>query len=211
MLRRLRGWLGLGPAPVLAAPEAVARLAARVADGLGWLGWRTPLRTNAVDQIGLGMDSPGGGEAALGLVPQRFDDILAGLPSSLQERRFARLYFAKPALLIGLSAFCALTGLLSLTQGEASMALLAPAHLPAPVSKLLIVGGGLLDLALALGLAVRAWASRALLGLIGLSGVYLLMASLLRPDLWLDPLGSLSKTLLVMLLAGLALGMMDER
>lgn len=211
VLRRLRGWLGFAPAPLLALPTPIVRLAGRVADGLGWLGWRNPMRTNAIEQIALGMDTPPGGEAALGLKPQAFAEILQALPSTLQERRFARLYFAKPALLIALAAFCAFTGVVSLTSYAASTGLLTRAGLRSPLTDALVVGGAVLDLLAALAICVRRFTSRGLIALIGLSAGYLAIASVLRPDLWLEPLGALPKTLMLMLMAGVALGMMDER
>ena len=44
MLLRIRGWLGLPPAPPLSLPHAVARLSSAIADALAWLGWRSPMR-----------------------------------------------------------------------------------------------------------------------------------------------------------------------
>ena len=207
----LREWLGLAPAPIVALPLAVVRLTARLADLLGWLGWRNAMRTNAVEQIVMGMASPGGGEAALGLRPQTFRQILRDMPSTLQERRFSRLYFAKPAALIALCLFCATTGAISFASYGASTQILVRAGLHPPLTDILVTGGALLDLALAIGLAVRAWASLALVALIVTSVGYLVLASLLRADLWLDPLGVLSKTLLVALLAAITLGMTDDR
>ena len=42
-----RGHLGLPPAPVITIPSAPALFCFRVGDVLGWLGWRTPLRSTA--------------------------------------------------------------------------------------------------------------------------------------------------------------------
>jgi hypothetical protein len=184
---------------------------AKLADILGWLSWRNAMRTTAVDQILMGMASPGGGEAALGMAPQSLREILRAMPSTLQERRFARLYFVKPAVLIALPLFCATTGAVSLLNYGASTRILAEAGLGAPVADLLVIGGALLDILLAIGLSLRAWTSRALVGLIGVSAGYLLLASLLRADLWADPLGGLPKSMLAILLAVIALAMMDER
>jgi hypothetical protein len=211
VVQDLRRWLGFAPAPVVTIPAPVVRMAARTADLLGWLGWRNPMRTNAVEQILMGMASPGGGEAALGLRPQAFSEILQAMPSTLQERRFARLYFAKPAVLIGLPLFCAATGVVSLANWGAATRILSQAGLRPPLGDALVGGGAALDLVLAVGLSLRAWAPRALVALIGVGAGYLVLAGLIRPDLWLDPLGAFPKTLMMMLLAAIALGMMDDR
>jgi uncharacterized protein YbjT (DUF2867 family) len=211
VLRSLRAWLGLRPAPVVAAPRVLVTASVWVADALGWLGWRNPMRSNAVGQIERGMGSAGGGEAALGLLPERFVDILDRQPATLQERRFARLYFAKPALLIALSTFSAVTGAISLARFDAAVAVLSAGGLDESLARVLVVGGALIDIALAIAIAVRAWTSRALIALIGLTAVYLAAATAIRPDLWLDPMGGLTKAVMIMLMAAVAWAMLDDR
>lgn len=66
---------------------------------------------------------------------------------------------------------------------------------------------------MALGLAIlwRPWAKRAAVGMVGLSGGYLLGSVVVAPDLWADPLGPMVKVLPGMALAALVWLLMEER
>lgn len=44
-----RRWLGLHPVPSVAVPDGIARFVARISDALGELGWRSPLRSTALN------------------------------------------------------------------------------------------------------------------------------------------------------------------
>lgn len=212
VLLRLRTRLGFRVAPLIAVPGAVGWMIGKAADALGWLGWRTPMRSNARKQIAAGMGSLGGGEAALGLEPQTLDQVLETLPSTVQERRFARLYFVKPAILASLSALCGGTALISQTAGYASArAILEAAGMKPGFAVACIAGGAAVDLALAIGIAVRPWSSQALMALLAVTACYLAIGAAIRPDLWTDPLGGMLKTFVVMLLAVVALAMGDDR
>ena len=152
------------------------------------------------------------GSQATGIRPQSLADILAARPSTVQDRWFARLYFLKPAAIACLSALFLVTGLVSLGPGWAEgMALLAPAGLPSWASAGVIVGGALLDIVLGLALLVRRWAPLTLVIMLALTVGYLIIATLLDPMLWADPLGRLTKTVPVMFLMAFALAVIDER
>ena len=60
-------------------------------------------------------------------------------------------------------------------------------------------------------LIVRRWTHLTLSAMLVLSLVYLIVASLLHPALWADPLGRLVKTIPVLLLMLFALATLDER
>jgi hypothetical protein len=62
-----------------------------------------------------------------------------------------------------------------------------------------------------LALLVRRTAALTLVAMLGLSVLYLVIATLLDPGLWADPLGRLLKTVPVMALMLLALAVLDER
>lgn len=212
LLKRLRGWLGFAPAPVLAVPPVAARAAARVADGLGWLGWRSPMRSASLEQLRMGVTGDGAAsERVLGVAPRPLDAVLAAAPAGVQERWFARLYLLKPVVLGALAAFWVSSGVIGLLSFEAARAVLTEAGAPAGFSGMAVLGGSLADLALGLAVLVRPWARGALWGMIGLSLAYLAGASLVRPDLWLEPLGPLVKTIPAMVLALMALAVLDDR
>ena len=69
----------------------------------------------------------------------------------------------------------------------------------------------LADLAIAAGLLFRPALKWALGGGAALAGAYALGATIVRPDLWLDPLGSMVKVLPVIALSLLCLAMAEER
>lgn len=211
VLVRLRAWLGFAPVPLLDVPTPVARLAAHIADALAWLGWRSPMRSTALDQLAGGVDGRVGDAAALGLDLRSFDRILAERPSSVQDRRHARSYFLTPLMLGGLSLFWLVSGLVGLASLAQATAVLTFAGLSPDLARGLALGGAGVDLTLAVLVLVR-WTSRwALAGMMAVTLTYLAGATLWRPDLWLDPMGPLVKTLPAALLALCALALQEER
>src|SRR5262249_51005633 len=78
-------------------------------------------------------------------------------------------------------------------------------------SSIEIVAGAFLDIVLGAALIVRRWTHLTLSAMLVLSLVYLIVASLLHPALWADPLGRLVKTIPVLLLMLFALATLDER
>ncbi|MEH6663783.1 MAG: SDR family oxidoreductase [Brevundimonas sp.] len=212
LLRRLRRWLGHDPAPILTVPAGLARLAGRIADALGWLGWRSPMRTASLEQLRMGVT--GDGAAArrhLGVAPASLDGILNASPAGVQERWFARLYLMKPALIGGLAAFWFGSGVIGLVARDSAEAVLIAAGLSHDFSRAAVAGGSLVDLALGAAVLFRPWTRAALWGMIAVTAAYLAGATLFRPDLWLDPLGPLVKTLPAAVLALAALAVLDDR
>ena len=210
---RLRAWLGLKPAPVVSVPAIFARTTAVVSDALAWLGWRSPMRTSALEQLRLGVG--GDGDAAkrvLGLELKSLPKTLAGWPSSVQDRWFAKLYFVKPALLIGLALFWILSGVIGLTTGwsgaVAALHVVDPSRTTAPM---LAGTGGVIDIMLGLLLAFRRTARAALIGMLSVSAAYLIGGTYAAPALWSDPFGALLKIIPVMLATCAALAILDER
>ncbi len=212
ILTRLRAWLGEAAAPVLALPGFVAGAVAAAADALGWLGWRSPMRSSAVAQLRQGVRGDPASAGALLSVPiGGLDSLLAAAPAGVQERWFARLYFLKPVGLATLAIFWAASGLGGLLAPHRAAAVLEVAGLPPALAANAVRAGSAADLLLALLACHRATAPMALKGMVGLSAGYLLAASLWRPDLWSDPLGPLFKVVPAMVLALVVLAQMAER
>jgi uncharacterized protein YbjT (DUF2867 family) len=210
VLAALRGWLGLAPAAVVSLPAPLGRIAAAAADGLAWLGWRSPLRSASLAQLTAGVRAdPAEAERRLGLAPRGLAEILEQWPSGVQERWFARLYFVKPLVLATLAAFWCVSGVIGLLHRDEAARILI--GIGAPSAQLLVMGGGVIDLLLGALVCARRTAPFALWGMILVTACYLAGASLWRPELWADPLGPLVKTLPAAVLALAALGMMDER
>lgn len=137
--------------------------------------------------------------------------MLSDWPAGVQERWFARLYFLKPAMLSVLAAFWFLSGLIGLSRVPQAMDVLSAARVSETMARLAVVGGSLADMALGLAVCRRDWAARALQGMLLVSAAYMLGGTLLRPDLWMNPLGPFVKTIPAAVLALTALAMLDER
>ena len=209
----MRQWLGWPPRPVIAMPNAVARLTASVADALGWLGWRSPARSTAVAQLTAGVvGEPSSWIAATGIKPQGLQDILAAHPAGVQERWFARLYLLKPVAIAVLALFWFATGVIALGPGRASsLAHLHAAGVDVPLDQIILIGGAIFDIVLGLLLLVRRAARAVLITMLAVTPFYVLAGTLLSPELWADPLGPLTKIGPLMIATLFALAILDER
>lgn len=211
ILLALRAWLGLPPR-VLVLPRWLGGITAAIADGLGWFGWRSPMRTASIRQLALGVtgrfeDAPG----RLGFTPRPLAETLAAWPIGVQERWFARLYFVKPLVLVTLIGFWASSGVIGLAQRASAMALLTHAGVSHATADILVIGSCAVDLILAGLTSFQRTARFGLQGMVLVTVAYLIGASLWLPQLWSDPLGPLVKSLPAAVLALAALAMMDER
>ncbi|RJF88832.1 SDR family oxidoreductase [Oleomonas cavernae] len=213
MVLELRRWLGLAPARLVPLPAVLARAAARLSDGLAYLGWRSPMRSAALEQLRLGIQGDAGAAGHhLGLTLRSLRQMLNGWPAGVQERWFAKAYFLKPAILAALGLFWFLSGLISLAVAFPEAAsVLTLAGVSPPLAKGAVIVGAAVDMALGLAVAVRRWARPALQGMLLVSAAYLLGGTLVQPGLWLDPLGPLLKIVPAALLAAAALALLDER
>lgn len=203
-----RKWLGLAPGKVLHLPDFCARLASAAADLLGHLGWRSPLRSTALEVAAGGVSGHAAGYARY---LQSLGDTLGRNPSGVQDLWFARLYLLKPVVFGTLSLFWLLSGIIALMRFDASSAHLVAAGAPTTIAAAITLLTSIADIALGLGVAFRRYAHLALKGMIGLSLAYLAAATLLLPALWADPLGPLVKVLPSITLALVALAILDER
>lgn len=206
----IRDWLGFTPWRwCLTLPDPLLRLTGLCADALGWLGWRSPLRSTSLTLLKQGIvGSPdawlkAGGPACHGLATT--------LPATTQDRWFARLYLLLPIAVATLALFWLSSGLIGLARQEQAQHLLTERGLSQTFASIAVTGGALADIALGLAVLVRPLARRACLGMIALSIAYLLGASLWTPDLWLDPLGPLTKVFPGLILALITAAILEER
>lgn len=205
VVARFRLWLGLHEAPAIAVPMPVGAMVTAAADLAGWFGWRSPLRSTAMKVMRGGV-APNEAGAAPSL-----DETLAALPSSPQERWFARLWLLKPAIVLGLSVFWIASGCIGFArQGEAA-AVLTQVGVSSPVALAAVLAGSAADIGLGLALLWRPAARLALIGMIATSLAYILGSAVLAPGLWLDPLGPMVKTAPLILLHLVALAILEER
>ena len=189
----------------------LAHAAFRLGDVIGLLGWRPPLRSTArLELMRGGIGDPAPWTRLTGIEPRSLRAALAAEPASVQERWFARLYFAKPLTLAVLALYWIVTGLVALGPGwEDAVGLIQEAGFTAGAP--LATAGVIADIAIGVAIAVRRTARPALWAALALSLAYVALATLLLPGLWADPLGPLLKVLPIMVLNLVALAILDDR
>jgi uncharacterized protein YbjT (DUF2867 family) len=209
---RYRAWLGWPPAKVVRAPAALLGAVYRLGDMAAALGWRTPIRSSARLELRRGAEGdPARWTAATGIAPTSLGEALAATPASLQERRFAELYFLAPVVIAVTALFWIATGVASLTFGYAiGVGLLEEAGL-GRLSGPSVVAGGLADVLIGLGIAFRPAARPALWAAIAASLFYAIAGTLQLPRLWLDPIGPMLKIWPLIVLNIVALVMARKR
>lgn len=212
VVRAYRAWLGWPEARTVRISASVAGLVFRLGDAAGLLGWRPPVRSTILKEIRRGAaGDPGPWQTVTGIVPQSLAATLSAEPAGVQERWFALLYLLKPAVLVTLSLFWALTGLISLGPAfAAGIALLQEAG-AGPFAMPLAIATALTDVAIGCGIAWRRTSRLALWAGAAFSVLYALAATALVPRLWLDPLGPLVKILPVLVLHLQALATLRDR
>ncbi len=213
VVAKIRAWMGV-PAPraVVACPEALVGVVCRIADALGRLGWRSPLRTTAVRALEAEViGDPAPLEAHRGRPLASLDELLAARPAGQQERGFARLQLLLPVLVATLAAFWAVSGLIALADVDRAARTLPGSVVSFPTAKAFVVIGAFVDIALALALLWRPWARAACLGMAAVSAFYLAAGTLLAPGLWLDPLGPFVKVVPAALAALVAATILEDR
>jgi len=212
VIGQYRRWLGWKAARAIPLPGPLARLLYRLGDVASALGWRPPVRTNAAREITRGATGdPGPWKAATGIEPQDLAAALAANPATVQDRWFARLYFIKPAIFAVLPFFWIVTGIISLTTGwQSGIALLIGTAVGA-LAPPLVVAGAVADIVIGTFIAFRRTARVGLWGALGICVFYAVAGTMLRPDLWSEPLGPLMKILPIFLLHLVALAILEER
>jgi uncharacterized protein YbjT (DUF2867 family) len=208
-----RTWLGLEPQPVVALPRQIAAVVSTVADALSWLGWRSPMRTTALTQLGEGIaGDPTEWMAATGIRPRSLDDVLALDPATVQDRWFSRLYVLKPLAIALLTAFWIISGIIALGPGwPGALLILRLAGFNLVGAKLAIIVGAALDITLGMAMLFRRTCRAALITSLVVSVGYVLAAAVAVPHLFVDPLGSMLKIFPIMLATLFVLAILDER
>jgi uncharacterized protein YbjT (DUF2867 family) len=212
VIAQYRRWLGWEKAVGLAIPSWAAPLLYRLGDAASALGWRPPMRTNAALEITRGATGDAGPwKAAMGIEPQGLPAALAGNPATVQDKWFAGLYFIKPAIFTVLPFFWIMTGIISLTTGWQSGLQLLVGTAVSALAAPLVIAGALADMVVGVLIAVRKTARLGLWGASGICVFYALAGTILRPDLWNEPLGPLMKILPIFLLHLASLAILEER
>lgn len=202
-----RQWLGLPPARFVSLSSAIVRPISLMADLAGYLGWRSPLRSTAMAVMSEGVSTNAQPNT---LSVATASETLARHPSAIQDLWFARLYLLKPLIIICLSLFWLLSGLVPLANIETASSHFS-AWISQPAANTLTLFTCALDIALGLAVVVKRFSRKAMQGMLLLTFSYLFGATLLEPPLWLDPLGPLVKVLPSIVLTLAALATLEER
>jgi hypothetical protein len=210
ILADLRRWLGRAPAPLLHVPTRLAALGARLGDLMG----AGPVNSTSLRMLAYGNTAdPGPFTEATGIEPRRFADAIMAAPSHAQDRWHARLFFLRPLLRLTIALFWIASGLVVLAPGAVYRAgpLLSLSGVPEDQFSLALIAGGAVDITLGCLLLIR-WRVTLVAGLqILVTGAYLAWLTGVVPDLWLDPLGTLTKTLPLIVATLVMVAIEDER
>jgi uncharacterized protein YbjT (DUF2867 family) len=207
-----RRWRGDKPPRIVRLPEWAARLVYLMGDLAGLLGWRPPVRSTARREIVRGaVGDPEPWSRMTGIVPRSLSAALSAEPVSVQECWFAPMYLLKPLIFAIFAGFWIVTGILSVGPSyELGVALMLEGG-AGPLSGPSVIAGGLADLFIGIGIAVRRFTRPALYAAIAISLFYVVAGSILLPRLWLEPLGPLTKIWPILMLNLTALAILKDR
>lgn len=211
IVRGFRRQLGFAPARIETdLPLWFAGLVGKAADAAGALGWRSALRSTALKVMSEDVRAnPSAWREATGRGLKSFDETLADLPGAAQERIFARAQLALPVIMVALVIFWLSSGVIGLIRIDAAASLLP--RFGADSARAMVITGAVLDIAVALGLLWRPTARAAAVASIIVSLAYLLVGTLLAPQIWADPLGPYVKVLPAMALGFAVALFLEER
>jgi uncharacterized protein YbjT (DUF2867 family) len=208
-----RCWLRWPPAYRISAPAFLASTLYKSGDLAGLLGWRTPIRSTAQREIRRGaVGDPAEWTRLTGIVPRDIEMWMHREPASVQERWFARLYLLKPLIIAGFGLYWIATGIISFTAGwPHGLALLQQARVGTGFAALVVAAGAAADIVIGCAILYRPWARYGLYAALFLSAAYVVIATVMLPALWSDPLGPLLKIVPIVLLNLAALAILPER
>ncbi len=198
---------------VLACPSVLLDLGAGLADLVARLGWLPPTRSTALAEMRRDVTGdPTPWIAATGIEPISLEQVVGSLPTHVQEKWFARLYLTKALILASLVVFWSVSGLIALTAAFAAATQILTQHgFPLTAARAVTFVSSIVDTLIGVGIAVRATCRCALIAGIGVSLFYATGAATLTPDLWIDPLGALMKTIPAIVLMLVALAILDDQ
>ncbi|MDR2871047.1 MAG: SDR family oxidoreductase [Xanthomonadaceae bacterium] len=206
-----RAWLRIPGRRVLCVPEAWVSLVVKVGEriGRGPMGetmWRMIRRGNVATPEAVKRSYE-----VLGVMARALPEVLADRPSQVQDRWQAQLYLVAPVLRIAVVALWLISALAGFITPAATIEDMASGSWLAGWEPVLLArAGGIVDLLLG-GWLLSHWRPRAaIVSMLALLAVYTLVLGIGLPAIWLDPLGGLTKNL-VLLPALCVLWVLSER
>lgn len=208
----VRRWLGF-PAPkyIWVVPQFIGQGIAKLADLASWLGWKSALRSTAMTVLTEGVRGDTEKWSALrGEAPSSLSETLRDIPSTRQERLSARASLVYPVLVIVLSIFWIVSGLIGFFKVPAATAVLSDA-LPHSMAIGAVIGGSFADIIVGSLIAFRPTIRRGCVASLLLAGAYLVSSAFLTPALWADPLGPMIKVFPAIALALAVMALSEDR
>ncbi|QBY00619.1 SDR family oxidoreductase [Rhodophyticola sp. CCM32] len=193
----MRHWLGFTPARrEFMIPGFLVQVMAKAADGLGKLGWRSPLRSTAVKVLTDGVTGVPTDLSEFGGLPVKsLSQTLASMPARVEDRLFARMALLTPIIIFTLILFWFLSGVIGFLRVNEAALVLQDVGWPRALAVTSVLFWAVVDIAIAAGFAHREYAKQACWLAIGVSLFYLTASTFFVPNLWLDPLGPMVKVL----------------
>lgn len=211
IVKAMRRQLGFSPARAeIAAPDIMSAAIVALADLAGALGWRTSLRSTAMKVIRENvLGDPAPWRAVIGQPLSPLSKTLSLLPSTAQERLYARFQLALPIVIVALSGFWMISGFIGAAQLDRAAALLP--QLDDGPARALVLGGAGLDLLVG---GMLLWRKTTRVGAMlsaAVATLYLALGTLLAPQIWSDPLGAYVKVIPVIAFSLLLALVLEER
>lgn len=201
ILIHFRRWLGLPTAKMIKIPLVFIHLCAKFGDIFGI----NPLNSTSYKMM---MQENVASQADkdeliefFGFAPRNFEQGLAWEPLTVQSLWHARLFFLKPVLKIILGLFWIMTGLItSFLEPEPGLNIIKDLGFSQSLAHVALYLSCFIDIALGLLLIMKPKITIICLLQIIVVCVYTLMLTVLKPNLWLDPLGPLMKNIPIIIL-----------
>jgi hypothetical protein len=202
-----------GPTSWMALPLPLLVVGAKAGDLVSYLGWSPPIRSTALAEMRRGVvGDPAPWIAATEIEPISLAASLRRITVDVQEKWFARLYLVKALILTSLVVFWVASGLIALTVAFGAATSILSAHgFPPLFAEAVTVVSSLMDIFVGCLIAVRKTCRIGLIAGIGVSLFYMAGATVLTPELWVEPLGALVKTLPAIALMLVALAIWEDR
>lgn len=197
-----RRWLGFAAArtDIVLWPGLVT-VACKVADALSFLGWRSPLRSTAIEALSDGISGIPQDLTRYGVPPiKTLSETLARMPARAEDRLFARMLLLMPLMIMTLSVYWLASGIISIARINEAARTLENVGWSYGLAAISVAFWAIVDIGIGVALLVRKYAPIACWAAIGVSTFYLAASTIFVPSLWADPLGPLVKVLPGMML-----------
>ncbi|WOH50998.1 SDR family oxidoreductase [Bradyrhizobium sp. sBnM-33] len=213
VIDQFREVFGTGKWWRIAMPAFLLDLGARLGDLTSLLGWTPPMRTTAIAELRRGVSgSPAGWMAATGIIPKTIGQMAGKRVATIQDKWFARLFPIKALMIASLVLFWVASGFIALVISyDAAAGILRSHGFPPALVAPITVGTSLMDMTIGALIAFRRTSAFGLIAGIVASLGYMAGATILTPDLWIEPLGALVKTGPAIVLMLVALLTLDNR